>query len=389
MRALAALTALLLCTAADLPARHGGHGGHGQLTPAGALSGQPRGATARIKDIAAITAARENQLVGYGLVVGLSGTGDSVRSAPFTGQSLDAMLTRLGIAAGDERARVKNVAAVIVTARLPPFVEPGSRIDVTVSSIGDATSLRGGTLVMTPLAAGDAETYAVAQGSLLVSGFAARGAAETVQAGVPTVGRVPGGALVELAPPAHLEGHRYLLQLRNPDFSTAVAMADAINRFGRRHYRLAPALERDARTVVLTRPANITPARFLAHVENLIVTTDTPARAVVDQRNGTVVIGADVRVSRVAVSHGTLVVRVTEAPDVVQPEPFSNGVTAVEPRTDIDVAAPGGTLSQLHGTSLQSLVDGLNALGVAPADTIAILQAVERAGALQGELVVQ
>ena len=382
MRILAALLALALLTAADLPP-------HGQLTPAGALSGEPRGVAARIKDIAAITAARDNEIVGYGLVVGLSGTGDSTRSAPFTGQSLDAMLTRLGIASGDARARVRNVAAVIVTATLPPFVEPGSRIDVTISSIGDASSLRGGTLVLTPLGAGDDEVYAVAQGSLLTSGFAAAGAAEAVQSGVPTVGRIPGGAIVERAPPPHLDAAGYLLQLRRPDFSTAIAVTDAINRFGRRHYRMAPALERDSRTIRLTRPPNLTPARFIAHLENLRVVTDTPARAVVDQRSGTVVIGADVRVSRVAVSHGTLTLRVTEEPLVVQPQPFSGGVTAVEPRTAVAVGEPGGTLSELHGTDLRSLVEGLNALGVAPSDTIAILQAVDRAGALHGELVVQ
>ena len=383
-RALAAALALFACSGADLPQT-----ARGQLTPAGALSGAPRGVSVRIKDIAAITAARDNQIVGYGLVVGLSGTGDSVRSSPFTGQSLDAMLTRLGIASGDERARVKNIAAVLVTADLPPFVEPGSRIDVTVSSIGDASSLRGGTLVMTPLGAGNGDTYAVAQGSILTAGFAAGGAAEAVQAGVPTVAKLPGGAIVERAAPTDLSGGGYLLQLRNPDFSTAVAVTDTINRFGRRHYRMAPALERDARTITLRRPPNLSAARFIAHLENLRVTTDTPARVVVDQRSGTVVIGSDVRVSRVAVSHGTLVVRVTEEPVVVQPGPFSGGQTAVEPRTRVAVGQPGGTLSELHGTSLQTLVDGLNALGVAPADTIAILQAVNGAGALQGELVVR
>ena len=357
IRALAALLALALLTAADLPPPE--QRGRGQLTPAGPLSGEPHGVVARIKDIAAITAARSNQIVGYGLVVGLAGTGDSTRSSPFTGQSLDAMLTRLGIASGDTRARVKNVAAVIVTADLPPFAEPGSRVDVTVSSIGDATSLRGGTLVLTPLGAGDVEVYAVAQGSILSSGFAAGGAAEAVQAGVPTVARIPGGAIVEQAPPTTLRSQHYLLQLRNPDFSTAVAVTDAINRFGRRHYRMAPALERDARTVTLTRPSNLSPARFIAHLENLRVKTDTPARVVIDQRSGTVVIGNDVRVSRVAVSHGTLVLRVTEAPLIVQPEPFSNGVTAVEPRTEVDFGQPGGTLSELHGTDLQSLGRGV------------------------------
>ncbi|MDA8870314.1 flagellar basal body P-ring protein FlgI [Rhizobiaceae bacterium] len=391
-RIAAAMLALVLATGADLStpdltATHVSVTGYADTLSD--PSAAARGASARIKDIAAIAASRENQLVGYGLVVGLSGTGDSARSAPFMGRSLDAMLTRLGIASSDGRAQVRNVAAVVVTGHLPAFAQPGARADITVSSIGDASSLRGGTLVMTQLSAADGDVYAVAQGSVLVSGFLAQGNAETVQAGVPTVGRVPGGALIERAPPAPLQSDGYVLQLRHADFSTAVAMADAINAFATARYNVRTASAEDARTVLLTRPANVSPARFLAHIENLTVATDVPARAVVDQRNGTIVIGADMRVSRVAVSQGTLVVRVTETPRVVQPEPFSKGITAVEPSTAIDAAQSGGSLNELDGTDLQTLVDGLNALGVTPSDTIAILQAVDRAGALQGELVVQ
>jgi flagellar P-ring protein precursor FlgI len=354
------------------------------------VAAPPAGAQSRVKDIAVLQSARDNQLVGYGLVVGLQGSGDSLRNAPFTEQSMRSMLDNLGIATAEGRARLKNIAAVIVTANLPPFVRQGSRIDVSVSSLGDATSLGGGQLVMTPLRAANGEIFAVAQGPVSISGFQAQGAAETVSRGTPTAGRISGGAIVEREIEADFSQESMLtLQLRNPDFTTAIAITDAINHFGSVQYGVRPAEEVDARTIAITKPKDVSAARFFASIENLLVETDSPARVVLDERTGTVVIGQDVRISKVAISHGTLTVRVTEAPTVVQPGPFSDGETAVEPNTFIDVSEVGTQLGTVDGTDLQGVVEGLNRLGVGPTDIIAILQAVKNAGAMQAELVVQ
>ena len=350
----------------------------------------PAHSKSRLKDIANLQDARENMLVGYWLVVGLQGTGDGLRNAPFTEQSMKAMLSRLGIAPGNRDARSKNIAAVIVTAKLPNFARPGARLDVTVSSIGDATSLRGGTLIMTPLRGADSEIYAAAQGALIVTGFQAEGQAESVTRGVPTVARVPNGAVVEKGLPTELGSVRMMhLQLRNPDFSTAVRVTDAINAFAESRYGMRAARELDSATIALTRPDNISTARFFADIERLEVETDAVARVVMDERTGTVVIGQDVKISKVAVSHGTLSVTVTEAPEVVQPLPFSDGETAVEPNTRVDVLEEDGQVATVQGTDLQQLVSGLNRLGVKPTDIIAILQAIKSAGALQAELVLQ
>jgi flagellar P-ring protein precursor FlgI len=355
----------------------------GTLNPAAA-------ATSRIKDVATLEAARDNQLIGYGLVIGLQGTGDSLRNAPFTEQSIRAMLENLGIAVEGGNARAKNVAAVIVTADMPPFVQSGSRIDVSVSSLGDATSLAGGTLVMTPLRAADGEIYAVSQGSVIVSGFTAEGEAEKLTQGVPTSGRVPNGAIVERQIEASFANLAMLtLQLRNPDFSTAVRVADAINRYTAQRFGSKLASEIDARTVKIRRPHSISTARFYAEIEDLVVQTDAPARVVVDESTGTVVIGQDVHISRVAISHGALTVRVKEMPKVVQPNPFSRGETAVEPFTSIEADQPDARVAVLDGPDLQTLVAGLNRLGVKPDGIIAILQGIKSAGALQAELVVQ
>jgi flagellar P-ring protein precursor FlgI len=346
--------------------------------------------TARIKDVATLQSARDNQLVGYGLVIGLNGTGDGLRNSPFTEQSMRAMLENLGISTRGGASRSKNVAAVIVTANLPPFVQSGARIDISVSSMGDATSLAGGTLVMTPLKAPDGEIYAVAQGPVIVSGFQAEGQAETVTQGVPTAGRVPNGAIVERAVPASFSNETSLtLQLRNPDFSTAIRITDAINSYALSRFGVKVAMEQDARTVNIHRPDGISSARFYAELENIVVASDAPARVVVDERTGTIVIGQQVRIARVAISHGTLTVRVTEMPRVVQPEPFSRGETEVEPFTAIDINQPDGTVAMLDGPNLQTLVNGLNRLGVKPDGIIAILQGIKSAGALQAELVVQ
>jgi flagellar P-ring protein precursor FlgI len=256
--------------------------------------------------------------------------------------------------------------------------------------MGDATSLAGGTLVMTPLKAADGEIYAVGQGSVIVGGFTAQGQAQQLTQGVPTAGRVPNGAIVERAVPAEFDDQGVLtLQLRNPDFSTAIRIADAINDYTSQRFGMRVAAERDARTVQIRRPKNVSAARFYAEIENLVVESDAPARVVIDERTGTIVIGNNVRISRVAISHGTLTVRITEAPRVVQPEPFSRGQTAVEPFTAIQASRPDARVAVLDGPDLETLVSGLNRLGVKPDGIIAILQGIKSAGALQADLVLQ
>jgi flagellar P-ring protein FlgI len=350
----------------------------------------PAGAASRIKDIAQVQSARDNQLIGYGLVVGLQGTGDGLRNSPFTEQSLRAMLENLGISTQGGASRANNVAAVLVTANLPPFASLGSRIDVSVSSLGDATSLRGGTLVMTSLSGADGQIYAVAQGGVIVSGFQAEGAAQTLAQGVSTSGRVPNGAIIERELGAQFEkAGQLVLQLRNPDFSTAVAVADAINSFTGQRYGVAAAEARDSLEIAVVKPQPVSLTRFAAEIEGLMVETDSPARVVVNERTGTIVIGHDVRISRVAVSYGTLTVRVNEAPAVVQPAPFSDGVTAFEPSTEIQAEVEGGQVAILDGPDLQTLVAGLNSIGVKPDGIISILQGIKSAGALQAELVLQ
>ncbi|MCO5733004.1 flagellar basal body P-ring protein FlgI [Rhizobium sp. SSA_523] len=354
------------------------------------FSGQSLADTSRIKDIASLQAGRDNQLIGYGLVVGLQGTGDSLRSSPFTEQSMRAMLQNLGISTQGGQSSAKNVAAVMVTANLPPFASPGSRMDITVSSLGDSTSLRGGTLVMTSLSGADGQIYAVAQGSIVVSGFSAQGQAASVTEGVTTAGRVPNGAIIERELPSKFkDAVNLVLQLRNPDFSTAVRISDVVNRFAGQRYGGPIAEARDSQEVVVQKPKAADLTRLMAEIENLTVETDTPAKVVVNERTGTVVIGADVKVSRVAVSYGTLTVQVNETPQIIQPEPFSDGVTAVQPQTDISVVKAGSNVAILNGPDLRTLVAGLNSIGVKPDGIIAILQGIKSAGALQAELVIQ
>lgn len=350
----------------------------------------PVEAGTRIKDIVSVKGVRANQLVGYGLVIGLNGTGDSLRNSPFTEQSIQSMLDRMGVNLNSARPRSKNVAGVIVTAELPPFSGKGSRIDVTVSSLGDATSLQGGTLIMTPLSGADNEIYAVAQGPIAVTGFAVQGKAETVTQGVPTAGRVANGALVEREVPGPLaDSDKMELLLRNPDFGTAIAMVDVINKYGTERFGRRVAREKDLNSVELKRPDGIGPARFMAEIGDLIVQADAPARVVIDERTGTIVIGRDVQVSTVAVTHGNLTVRVTESAEVSQPQPFSDGETVVVPETEVGVKQQDGNIAVVKGTNLQVLVNGLNQMGLKPNGIIAILQAIKSAGALQAELVVQ
>lgn len=344
----------------------------------------------RIKDVASLQSGRENQLIGYGLVVGLQGTGDSLRSSPFTEQSMRAMLQNLGISTQGGESRSRNIAAVLVTATLPPFASPGSRIDVTVGSLGDSASLRGGTLVMTSLSGADGQIYAVAQGSIVVTGFSAQGAAASVTQGVTTAGRVPNGAIIERELPSKFkDGFNLVLQLRNPDFSTAVGMAQVINAYATTQFGSGIAEARDSQTVVIEKPKMADLARLMAEIENLVIETDVPARVVINERTGTIVIGQDVRIAEVAVSYGTLTVQVSETPTIVQPLPFTDGETAVEDNTTIEATSDGGTVALLNGSSLRSLVAGLNSIGVKPDGIISILQSIKTAGALQAELVLQ
>lgn len=348
------------------------------------------GAPTRIKNIVSVQGVRPNQLVGYGLVIGLNGTGDSLRNSPFTEQSLQAMLDRMGVNVRKLNTRTKNSAAVIVTAELPAFAQTGTTIDVTVSSLGDATSLLGGTLIMTPLYGADNLVYGVAQGPVTVSGYQITGAAQTVTQNVPTSGRIPNGALIEREAPGQFMDVEFLgLELRNPDFSTAVRIADAVNAYGLDRFGVQLARAADMRSVAVKRPPGITPTRLMAEIGEIIVEPDAPARVVVDERTGTIVIGRDVQISTVAVSHGNLTVTVTETPQVSQPLPFSEGQTVVTPETDISTYEQSGALRIIRGTSLQVLVRGLNRMGLKPQGIIAVLQAIKTSGALQADLVVQ
>jgi len=347
-------------------------------------------AAARIKDIVSIQGVRDNQLIGYGLVVGLQGTGDNLRNSPFTEQALRSMLERLGAKFAKSSSQTKNVASVMITATLPAFIQKGSKIDVSISSLGDASSLVGGTLVLTPLKGADGKVYAVAQGPLTVTGFSTEGQAEKVSQGVPTSGRIPNGAIIE----REVVGDFYkkkiiVLELRNPDFRTAVNVSKAINKYSRKRFGMSVARERDLRTIFIKKPRSISVARFISEFGALAVEPDVPARVVIDERTGTVVIGSHVKISTVAATHGNLTVRVTEAPKVSQPGPFSKGKTKVTPETFISGQETGGSLSVLQGTDLYELVSGLNSIGLKPKGVIAILQAIKSAGALQADLVVQ
>ncbi|MCK9918915.1 flagellar basal body P-ring protein FlgI [Microbacteriaceae bacterium K1510] len=345
------------------------------------------GAASRIKDLANIEGVRQNQLIGYGLVVGLNGTGDTLNNIPFTKQSLQAMLERLGVNIRGQTLRTGNVAAVMVTANLPAFGTQGTRIDITVSALGDAKSLEGGTLLVTPLLGADGNVYAVAQGSVAVAGFQAQGQAASITRGVPTVGRISNGALIEREIEFNLNRQSQLrMALRNPDFTTAKRIAAAINDFIG-----APTAEPlDPSTVGVTVPVNYrgNVVKLLTEVEQLQVEPDLSAKIVIDERSGVIVMGRDVRVSMVAVAQGNLTVSISETPQVSQALPFARGgATRVVPRTSIGVQVDGKKLAVVKdGVSLQQLVDGLNALGIGPRDMIAILQAIKAAGAIQADI---
>lgn len=352
------------------------------------LSAGNASAASRIKDLADVEGIRDNLLVGYGLVVGLDGSGDTLRNSPFTLQSLQGMLERLGVNTRGANLKTDNVAAVMVTGNLPAFATQGSRMDVTVSALGDASSLRGGTLLVTPLLGADGEVYVVAQGTIAVGGFSASGAGASVSKGVPTSGRIANGAIVERELDFDLSGLKELrLSLRNPDLTTANRMSSAINAYIGKNV----ATTLDPATVKLRVPSDSKSGivSLLTSVEQIKVVPDVAARVVIDENSGTIVMGQEVRISTVAIAQGNLTIRVTETPQVSQPAPFSEtGTTEVVPRTNIEVDE--GTEQKLvvlkSGVSLQSLIDGLNALGIGPRDMISILQTIKVAGALQAEI---
>ncbi len=344
-------------------------------------------ATSRIKDLANIEGVRQNQLIGYGLVVGLNGTGDTLNNIPFTRQSLQAMLERLGVNVRGQTMRTGNVAAVMVTANLPAFGTQGTRIDITVSALGDSKSLQGGTLLVTPLLGADGNVYAVGQGSVAINGFQAEGEAAKIVRGVPTVGRIANGAIIEREIDFALNRlNQVRLALRNADFTTAKRIAAAINDF----IGANTAEPLDQSTVQVNVPkqyaGNV--VSLLTEIEQLQIEPDLAAKIVIDERSGIIVMGRDVRVSTVAVAQGNLTVTISETPQVSQPAPFSRlGQTVRVPRTKIGVQEDGKKFAVMReGVSLQQLVDGLNALGIGPRDLIAILQAIKAAGAIQAEI---
>lgn len=357
-------------------------------------------AEVRIKDIANFEGVRENHLIGYGLVVGLAGTGDKLNSSPFTRESIRGMLERLGVANLDASTlKTKNTAAVMVTAKLPPFARRGSPVDITVSSLGDATSLRGGTLLVTPLTGADGSVYAVAQGAVATSGYQAEGNAASIVEGVPTIAKIENGAIVEREVDFNLfQMNSIRIALRTPDFTTASRMRDVIaERLGKGSVEVL-----DSGTVEVWAGDKGNVPEIIMAVENLTLTPDTVARVVVDEKSGTIVMGADVRIAQVAISQGGLTVRVKENYSVSQPGPVSiggntnvvagapisiGGDTVIIPETELEVEETDGKFTILRGdVSLQELVDGLNAIGVGARQTIAILQAIKAAGALHADL---
>ncbi|WP_018145470.1 flagellar basal body P-ring protein FlgI [Thioalkalivibrio sp. AKL6] len=350
---------------------------------------QERSYMERVKDVASVSGVRDNQLIGYGLVVGLDGTGDQTTQTPFTVQSLNNMLGQLGLTPDAGNPQLRNVAAVMVTAELPPFAKAGQRIDITVSSMGNATSLRGGTLLMTPLKGADGQTYSIAQGNLIVGGFGAEGTdGSRITVNVPSVGRIPNGATVEReVPTAFAQGDHVTLNLNRPDFTTANRLVQTVNdTFG---HGVAHAL--DGSSVRVRAPANPDHrVGFVAELENLPIERGAPpARVIVNSRTGTVVIGSSVQVTPAAVSHGSLTVTISEAPQVVQPAPFGEGETAIQPDTDIAIEEGDNTMFLFDpGTSLDEIVRAVNNVGAAPGDLVAILEALREAGALRAELVV-
>jgi flagellar P-ring protein precursor FlgI len=344
------------------------------------------GAT-RLKDLGAWEGVRDNQLVGYGLVVGLAGTGDK-RQTVFSAQSLANMLDRMGVRINPGAIQVRNTAAVIATATLPPYGQPGSRIDVHVAAIGDATNLQGGLLVMTPLKAADGQVFAVAQGPVVTGGFRAGGGGNTQALNHPTAGRIPSGAIIERTAPSPQPSARMRFQVRNPDFTTAARIADAVNK---KYGAGGPIVARAESSAVVTID---TPSRyalrgveFMAELENLVVDPDRPARIVVNERTGTIVLGKEVQIAPIAILHGALSVEIQTQFEVSQPNPLAAGSTVVTPQTRVSVKEEKARHLQLkQGATVEDLAKALVAIGATPRDIIAILQNLKAAGAIDAEL---
>ncbi len=341
----------------------------------------------RLKDMTSISGVRDNQLIGYGLVVGLDGTGDKTA---FTIQSLRTMLTKLGVTVPpDVDLKSKNVAAVSVHSELPAFAKPGQRIDVTVSSIGEAKSLRGGTLLLSPLKGADGNIYAIAQGNVIVGGFGVAGSdGSSITVNVPSVGRVPGGATVERSVPTPFAtGNSLILNLHTPDFTTANRVVEAINAtFG-----AGTAVAMDGSSIKVLAPLEVSQrVAYVAELENIMVKpAEAAAKIIINSRTGTIVIGNHVTVSPAAVTHGSLTVTISERPQVSQPQPFSQGETAVVPQSEIEVAQENKRMFLFQpGTTLEEIVRAINQVGAAPGDLVAILEALKEAGALRANLIV-
>ncbi len=351
------------------------------------------GFTARIKDIATLNGVRTNQLIGYGLVTGLNGTGDNLNNTIFTRQAIYNMMVRSGISINPNDlsdVKIDNIAAVMVTATLPAFANPGTLIDVQVSSMGDADSLAGGTLLMTPLKGADGEVYAVAQGALAIGAFSFGGKAAKAQKNHPTVGRIPNGAIVEGTVPFRLGSNGKLTyQLNNADFTTATRMSEAINMM----FGPDTAFPRNSGTVVVSIPEKQKNevVSFVSSIEGIDIASDSVARVVVNERTGTIVMGKDVQLSTVAVSHGNLTLVVKETLDIVQPNPLGQGDTAAAPDTSLEVREEGGQLTVLNlprGVNIGDIANALNAIGATPRDLIAIFQAIKASGSMHGELII-
>lgn len=346
-------------------------------------------AVSRIKDIADFEGVRDNQLVGYGLIVGLNGTGDNIKSVDFAKESLISMLDMVGVNARDGQIKAKNIAAVMVTANLPAFARQGARIDVTVSALGDAKNLLGGTLIATPLKGADGEVYAVAQGTVATGAVAAgnQNTGSSIVKGVPTSGRIASGAIIEREIPFELDSLKNMnIALRNPDFTTSRRIAEAINAM----LGTTAAKALDPGTVALEVPSGYQDriVDLMTRVEQLQVQPDTTAKVVIDESSGIVVIGKDVKINRLAIAQGNLTIKITDIPLVSQPEPFTFGEPVVMNTSLVAVEEEADAKMQIldTGINLQELVDGLNALGVTPRDLISILQAVKASGALQAEI---
>ncbi len=349
-----------------------------------ALFGASSKTSVRIKELASIEGVRDNQLIGYGLIVGLNGTGDRKQTV-FSAQSLTNMLQQMGVSVSPTAIRVNNTAAVMITATLTPFAQPGSRIDITASAIGDAANLQGGTLIMTPLKGADGRTYGVAQGAVITGGFMAGGGANALTQNHPTVGRIPNGAIVERASPAISPDRIVKLQLRRADYTTAVRITAAVNdRFGKQ-----TAKADNAGIVSVTIPADFKsiPTEFIAELEHLRLEADQVARVIINERTGTIIVGKDVKIAPVAILHGNLSVEIQTTFDVSQPNPLAKGETVVTPKVGVGTKeAPARNVVLKEGASVEALVQSMMTVGSSPRDIIAILQALRSAGALDAEL---